>query len=230
MTKQIPLTQNQVALVDDSDYERLSQFKWYAWKPGNRRTFYAVRGIALPNGKRGVSYMHREIVNAPSGEAVDHRDGNGINNQRSNLRIATQRQNSYNQSGRKTSTSRFKGVSGYRSRPQWRARIMVNGKEHHLGHFNTEFDAACAYDMAARAHFGEYARLNFPLDISLHGSLVTDADIERAQAAGERDEAAHRFASMLTAMIGEDEMQATIELADLQEGMADNEFWATGQW
>jgi hypothetical protein len=192
----------------------LSQFKWYAWKPGKRRTFYAVRGIALPNGKRGVSYMHREILDASHGTTVDHKDGNGINNQRSNLRIGSQRQNTYNQAGWRISTSKFKGVSRHRSRPQWRSRIMIDGKEHFLGYFNSEVEAARAYDKAARANFGEFARPNFPSDDSCrHGGLVTDADIERAQAEAEAD---------IERMEEETEEYA--------EEILDREFWAGGQW
>jgi hypothetical protein len=162
MAKQIPLTQEKVALVDDADFELLAQFKWHAWQPPKSHTFYAARGLTLPNGKRGISYMHREILAVAAGIEVDHKDGNGINNQRSNLRPSTRRQNSYNQVGWRQSTSKFKGVSTARNSTKWRARIMIDGKEQYLGSFDNEIDAARAYDIAAREHFGEYAHLNFP--------------------------------------------------------------------
>lgn len=98
--------------------------------------------------------MHREIVDAPE---VDHRNGDRVDNRRANLRAATHLQNCQN--ARPKGQSRFKGVSRYRER--WHARIKVPGRRIDLGSFHDEESAARAYDVAAREHFGEFARLNF---------------------------------------------------------------------
>ena len=157
--KEIPLTQGKVALVDDDDFEWLSQFKWYAVKFG--RTFYAVRQAPRVNGKQRTIWMHREVLGLKPGDPrVDHRDGDGLNNQRMNLREATHRQNMMNSRGR-SGSSRFKGVDWDKRAKKWRARISVNGKKKHLGYFIDEEEAARAYDEKAKKIFGEFARVNF---------------------------------------------------------------------
>jgi len=155
--REIPLTQGKVALVDDEDYEWLSQFKWYAnsWKT---RTWYAVR-----HHNRKLIGMHRMILNPQNGEHSDHIDGNGLNNQRANLRLCDCAQNQHNSGGRGGS-SRFKGVRyvGFPFNP-WAAHIRARGIcPLDLGCFATEEDAARAYDDAALQLHGEFARLNFP--------------------------------------------------------------------
>lgn len=154
----IPLTQGQVALVDDEDYEWLNQWNWYAIKNGN--TFYAAR--TSPSPSPFVILMHHEIIGKPEpGLQTDHIDGNGFSNQKSNLRMVTKSQNQMNQH-HTTGSSRFKGV-GWNSRDnKWQAHIRIDGKSKHLGYFVLEEDAARAYDNAAVKYFGEYARLNFP--------------------------------------------------------------------
>jgi hypothetical protein len=98
----------------------------------------------------------------PEGLQVDHEDGNGLNNQRSNLRIASPTQNQGNARRRKDNTSGYKGVSWYRRTNKWKAHIRVDKKLRHLGYFIDLTDAARAYDAAALEHFGEFAHLNFP--------------------------------------------------------------------
>jgi len=143
--KTIPLTRGKVALVDDEDYERLSKFKWFARK--SKHGWYASRHVS----------MHQELVTA---RVVDHRDGDGLNNQRSNLRAATREQNARSRRKRSKLTSRFKGVSWAADRKKWRAQIMANGKSKMLGSFEREAEAAAAYDAAARIYFRDFALTN----------------------------------------------------------------------
>ena len=106
-------------------------------------------------------WMHRLIADAPTDAVVDHKDGDGPNNQRYNLRICTQQQNARNR--RKIGgTSRFKGVSQNKGRKNWRAQIRDNNRTIYLGSYSSEEEAAKAYDSAAKERFGEYAGVNFP--------------------------------------------------------------------
>jgi len=159
--KKIKLTQGKFTLVDDCDYEYLNQWKWYAHRCGN--IFYAVRGSRKDECKKPkLIRMHRVIVQRMGMEfqEVDHIDMNGLNNQRFNLRVATHQENAFNQNKYKNNTSGHKGVDWYKPYQKWRTRIMVNGKNIHLGYFDDIDDAARAYNKAAMQHFGEFARLN----------------------------------------------------------------------
>lgn len=155
--KEIPLTQGQIALVDDQDFELAKRWNWRVQK--NRHTWYAI-GQNWINGKTKKIFMHRIILPTPKGVDVDHIDHDGLNNQRSNLRIATRSQNNQNQRPRKT-TSQFKGVSWDQYTNKWRAYIFVERKQIHLGYFKIEREAALAYDQVAKKYFGEFAQLNF---------------------------------------------------------------------
>lgn len=157
--KTIALTQGRVALVDDADFERLNQWTWCAWK--HRNTFYAQRARRVSEGKSGVVFMHQEVCC----KGADHKNGNGLDNRRSNLRPCTASQNSANQPLQKGNRSGFKGVSWQGGRlNKWTAQVQVLGKKIHLGCYSDKEDAARAYDAAAREHFGEFAQLNFPGD------------------------------------------------------------------
>lgn len=157
--KTIPLTQGKVALVDNEDYEFLLNLgSWYAKRVyGN---FYAQR--RGKNNKR--IWMHRVIVERMypdfKGE-IDHRDCNGLNDQRYNLRIATHSQNMANQRPQKNCTSKYKGVSWHQVTQKWMAYIKYKGTVSYLGLFNDEIKAAKAYDAAAWWLWKDYARLNF---------------------------------------------------------------------
>jgi hypothetical protein len=101
-------------------------------------------------------------MNAPRGLLVDHRNTNGLDNRRSNLRLATYSQNNCNKAKRKNTSSRYVGVCFNKQLKRWGAYIKPQGKKIFLGYFDNEIDAAHAYDAAARKYHGEFARLNFP--------------------------------------------------------------------
>jgi len=139
-----------VMLVDRDDY--LSRVRFTKWTLDG--TGYAVAKI----GGKKVS-LHRILTGAQKGEIVDHIDGDKLNNLRTNLRIVTSRQNRWNSPGR-PGTSRYTGVCWDRSKGVWKAQINARGVFRHLGYFTSEEDAARAYNAAAEAAYGDYARLN----------------------------------------------------------------------
>jgi len=106
--------------------------------------------------------MHREIIRAPEGLLVDHIDGNGLNNRKSNLRLCTHSQNTYNRRPNRNCSSRYKGISFHKMSKKWEVAICCKGKREHLGRFDDEVKAALAYDRKAKQLFGEFAYLNFP--------------------------------------------------------------------
>jgi hypothetical protein len=157
--KMIPLTQGKFALVDDEDFEYLNQFKWCADKIGIK--WYCGRNIVIGTNKKFIR-MHRIILGLEIGDGkhTDHIDGNGLNNQRSNLRICTNAENRYNQK-KKQGSSIYKCVSWNKKTMKWISKITFKGKQIYLGSFNIEEDAAKAYDKKAMELFGEFARTNF---------------------------------------------------------------------
>ena len=143
-----------VALVDDEDYQYLGSFNWCVMK--NRNTFYAGRAIRI-DGRQTSQLMHNAIMN---GKGIDHRDMNGLNNQKSNLRFCTISQNQMNKRKKINCTSIYKGVYFEKANKKWRARIKINGKAIHLGYFMSEVDAAKAYNEKAAELFGKFTNLN----------------------------------------------------------------------
>lgn len=155
------------ALVDDEDYNRLSQYKWTAVKRPNDQ-FYAVRSIQIDKGKRVIILLHRDVLDVVGKKCtIDHRDHNGLNNQKENLRICNTSENLGNRrnSASLNITSKYKGVHWFKRNSKWHAQIMVNYKHIHLGYFTNEKDAALAYNRAAIKYFGEYAYLNIIEDL-----------------------------------------------------------------
>lgn len=144
------------ALVDDADYEWLNQWKWTARKPATGNTIYAER-----NHKNGcASKMHRLILGLTDLKIFgDHEDGNGLNNQRYNLRECTRNQNTMNARSQQGS-SQYKGVDFVARLNKWRAQIQYNKTKVFIGLYLLESEAALAYNEAAIKHHGEFARLN----------------------------------------------------------------------
>lgn len=159
MTREIPLSKGLVALVDDEDYDwLLADGKWHV--TGYTHRLYAARTRWV--GKRSFGErMHRLLL--PGTAYVDHINGNGLDNRRSNLRPASAAQNAQNRRRRSDNRSGYKGVGkSVVPRKPWIAAIGVNGTHCYLGVFATAEEAARAYDAAAVERFGEFARLNFP--------------------------------------------------------------------
>jgi hypothetical protein len=156
----IPLTQGQNAIVDADDFEWLSQFNWFAmWSP-DPKTFYAAR-CTRKNKVQTRFLMHREICKCNEGEECDHRNFNGLDNRKENLRPCTKTQNGRNRRTRADNTSGYVGVHKHKTR--WVARISCEGNRKFIGGFSSAEDAARAYDKAAIIYHGEFAHLNFPL-------------------------------------------------------------------
>jgi hypothetical protein len=157
--REIPLTQNLSALVDDEDYAWLSEHKWYAHRSRRKHgdVWYAQR-TERRDGKKVTIAMHQAILKPTGGQMPDHINGNGLDNRRSNLRLVTQQQNQFNQATR----GKYKGVF-YKEDfiPPWGARIMHGGETIYLGYYETAEEAARAYDTAALTLFGQYAKTNF---------------------------------------------------------------------
>lgn len=146
-----------VALVDDEDYELVSQYRWHVLekvRPSGGIDGPYVQTKTRRDGREVGVFMHKLITGYAR---TDHRNGNGLDNQRSNLRPATAAQNGCNRPPRADHSSRHKGVSWHRATRKWRATIKANGKSRHLGTFASEEDAARAYAEAALAIQGEYA-------------------------------------------------------------------------
>lgn len=149
--KRIKLTQGKYTLVDDDDFTELNKNKWYAKKAG--RTFYATRN------EKGIR-MHRVIMNPPKNMEVDHKDGDGLNNQKSNLRICTHSQNAKNKGKRKSNKSGYKGVCWDEHSKKWHAQIVFNKKTKHLGKFTSKLLAYEAYCKACKKYHGEFYNIN----------------------------------------------------------------------
>jgi len=152
--KEIKLTQGQIALVDDEDFEFLNQWKWHERKI-NKIYYYAIRGIRIKDKIKFI-YMHRLIMNTPTGFVVDHLNHNGLDNQKSNLRNCTQSENIMNQKCR--NKSGYKGV--YYFNGKIIAKISINRKVIHLGYFKNGIKAAEKYNEICKAKRGNYAILN----------------------------------------------------------------------
>lgn len=151
----IPLTKGMEAFCDLADAPLVSEFNWTASKAGAR--FYALRTVQHVGAKPESVRMHRLIMSPPTGLSVDHIDGNGLNNRRSNLRLATVSQNGCNRGPAVNNTSGYKGVWWFAYAKLWTAQIRLKGKRYHLGYFKTAEEAHSAYCAAASRIHGEFA-------------------------------------------------------------------------
>lgn len=156
--KEIPLTNGRVAQISDEDYDRVIKFKWRAQK--GKTTWYAVTHAPRNRGRAKTIYLHKFILGISEGQEGDHRDRNGLNNQRENLRICTRSQNCFNRSKNSNAThSRYKGVT--RAKGKFKTQININGRQVYVGLFQTEEEAARAYDRIAKALHPDFALVNF---------------------------------------------------------------------
>lgn len=167
--RMIPLDDGFYAYVDTADYEWLSRWKWHM------SSGYAVR---FSRGR--MVFMHKMILDAPTGMVVDHKDGNRVNNCRCNLRVCTPLQNARNRRRSGRTGSQFKGVYYAKRLKKWYAKWWYKARNRRLEYFDTETDAARGYDLAAVRWFGEFACLNFPREWTPERRW--DVDIEWRQA------------------------------------------------
>jgi len=150
--KKIKLMTGGFTIVDIDDYYKYKDYNWTK-RGGN----YAGRVFHM-KGKQKTILLHREILNAKPGQLVDHINGDPLDNRKSNLRFCTRSKNAMNCKIHKHNTSGYKGVS--RCGKKWRAYIVKNNKQKHIGIFKTKEEAAKAYNQEALRLFGEFAKIN----------------------------------------------------------------------
>lgn len=153
----IPLTNGYEAIIDSADVPLVNKWNWSA--KVEEHTVYARRGISI-KGKHHTIKLHRMILSVPDGIEVDHKDGNGLNNRRSNLRTATRSQNMCNKSIQRNCKSGVKGVCWEKNRNRWKAEIRFEGKKKYLGSFASKEEACAAYAEASKAIHGEYGKVD----------------------------------------------------------------------
>lgn len=152
----IPLTRGMTATVDVGDLDLVHNRTWHALQ--NKWTAYACSDAYEAEGRLPALRMHRVIMAPDPGFVVDHIDGNGLNNCRANLRIASETQNNQNQRLKANNTSGVKGVCWHRARGKWFAQISCNGKRMGIGYFANIEDAAAAYAKASNELHGQFGR------------------------------------------------------------------------
>lgn len=169
MVREVPLTQGKVALVDDDDYDRVMRHKWFAVRNGKH--WYGKRCIYV-DGKIVNCYIHRFILGVPDAVPVDHRNGDGLDCRKDNMRVASPRENAWNVRIGAKNTSGYKGVGRYKD--GWKATIRKDGRAYTLTGFASAEFAAYVYDAMARRLFGEFASPNIPIPDPDAERLVAD--------------------------------------------------------
>jgi hypothetical protein len=155
---EIKLRSGVAALIDVEDDNLVSDYVW--WSQGGY-----IHGYLAPNWNGPRMLLHRLVMNAPAGVGVDHINGNPLDNRKCNLRLANQQQNMRNaKKFTRKCSSRYKGVC-FKQGKYWQAYIGVDRKQIHIGYFGAEEEAAKAYDRRALELFGEFARLNFHVQL-----------------------------------------------------------------
>lgn len=148
------------AIVDEEDAEHVNRLKWYPRRTTTDVVY--VQANTWRDDKPTTITLHRFIARALDTEHVDHRNSDGLDNRKSNLRVCTRFQNNRNARVRVDNTSGYKGVGWYASGNNWAAGIMIDKKRRHIGYFESKEAAARAYDLVAQKLWGEFAWLNFP--------------------------------------------------------------------
>lgn len=154
----ITLTQGYTATIDAADVPLVGGYNWCAVKLGNGHNIYAQRFIGKNEGGPTCVYLHRAIIGDTDGLDIDHIDGNGLNNRRINLRLATRSQNSWNARPQKNAASKYKGVASHKASGKWQVRIRHDEKQIWLGYYDDEEAAHAAYCEASERLHGEFGR------------------------------------------------------------------------
>lgn len=153
----ITLTRGYETVIDAADLALIAKNKWYAIPDHSQITAYAATSMRIGACKTTVM-LHRFILGADKNYVVDHIDGDGMNNRRNNLRLATRQENSMNQRRSKNNKSGFKGVSWVEARQKWHARICLQRQSYHLGLFESAHEAHAAYVAASKSLHKEFGR------------------------------------------------------------------------
>jgi hypothetical protein len=166
--RQIPLTQGQYAIVDADLYNHLMRWAWHAMWDIRTQTYYARRIFFVDRRRILVAIEHVVLGYLPEKKdekIIDHRNGNTLDDRRSNLRLASTTENGYNRKLlQRNNSSGYRGVCRDNQKGKWKSCIRVNTKLISLGNFDDPIEAAKARDAAALLYHGEFARLNFPQD------------------------------------------------------------------